>query len=168
MPVCIRNMQSVIRVNRRQLKKHAKMIVAHAGYQDYDVGLMMVHNEEMRQMNHLYRGKDEVTDVLAFPYHEILPENAGLLPEVHPKERILGDIVLGMPYIALDCLKRDEDLQTTVLSIFTHGLCHLVGFNHESEHEWMQMYREEVKILEKFNKFSGFHCKPLLGLGHYE
>ncbi|KAK3758104.1 hypothetical protein RRG08_006679 [Elysia crispata] len=159
-------MQRVVRVNKAQLNNYANMIVSCAGYQDYDVGLIMVQDKEIQLMNQQYRGKDEVTDVLAFPYHEILPENAGLLPEVHPEERILGDVVLGMPYIASDCFKRAEDVQTTLLSIFTHGLCHLVGFNHESQDEWMQMYKKELNILEKFNKLTGCQCKPLLGLGH--
>ncbi|GFO46358.1 endoribonuclease ybey [Plakobranchus ocellatus] len=126
-------------------------------------------NRGIKRLNKRYRGIDEVTDVLAFPFHEISPENAGELPEVlHGEECILGDIVLGMPYIASDCLRRDEDLQSTLVTMFTHGLCHLVGFDHETDQEWKQMYRRELDILERFNQLSGYQCKPLLGVGHYK
>ena len=71
MTVFIRNMQRVVRVNKAQLNNYANMIVSCAGYQDYDVGLIMVQDKEIQLMNQQYRGKDEVTDVLAFPYHEV-------------------------------------------------------------------------------------------------
>lgn len=161
-------MQRTVKVNTLWLKKNFDLIVSCAEYEAFDIGLMLVSNREIQRLNQQYRGKDEVTDVLAFPYHEILPQNAGVVPKVHPQESTLGDIVLGMPYIASTCLKKAENLETSLVAIFTHGLCHLVGYNHETEIEWTQMHKKELQILQKYNKLLGSHCQPLLGVGHYE
>ncbi|GFR60701.1 endoribonuclease YbeY [Elysia marginata] len=115
MTVFIRNMQRVVKLNTAQLKKNLNLIVSCTEYEGFDIGLMLVNDEDMRKMNLQYRGMDEVTDVLAFPYHEILSDNAGIIPEVHPEERTLGDIIFGMPYIASDCSRRAEDLHTSLL-----------------------------------------------------
>ena len=72
MSVFMRNMQRIVKVNRKLLKENANLIVSCAGYEGYDIGLMLVHDEKIRHLNHQYRGIDEVTDVLAFPYHQVI------------------------------------------------------------------------------------------------
>ena len=48
----------------------------------------------------------------------------------------------------------------------THGICHLIGYDHEDEKQWDLMYKKELEILQKFNTEAGLSCKPLLGIGH--
>lgn len=48
----------------------------------------------------------------------------------------------------------------------THGMCHLIGYDHEEKNQWQQMYQKELGILQKFNDQTGYQCRPLLGVGH--
>ncbi|XP_074766818.1 endoribonuclease YbeY isoform X4 [Athene noctua] len=42
-----------------------------------------------------------------------------------------------------------------------HGLCHLLGYQHNTKAEWQQMYQKEVEILEELNRLTGASLRPL-------
>lgn len=85
-------------------------------------GLMVISADEMRVINRDQRGKDEPTDVLAFPIDaEDGPESLADWPADGPPPE-LGDIVI-CPDAA------EEPLPTLVV----HGLLHLVGYDHETD-----------------------------------
>uniref|UniRef100_A0A0B6YQM5 Uncharacterized protein n=2 Tax=Arion vulgaris TaxID=1028688 RepID=A0A0B6YQM5_9EUPU len=167
MSIAVRNLQQVVKFNVSQLHFDISLLLKLAGFQSYDLGVMLVCNDEIRKLNAAYRDTDEVTDVLAFPYHEISPENAGQIPDVEEMEQMLGDIVLGIPYIYDESRKHMEHFDSVVLTMVTHGIFHLVGYDHETQDQWSQMYNKELDILGKFNKLTGYQCSPLLGVGHY-
>ncbi|KAK0049428.1 ribonuclease [Biomphalaria pfeifferi] len=109
---------------------------------------------------------DEVTDVLAFPYHEIKPNEHISHLNLKDEERMLGDIVLALPYIKAESQKHKEDFDCVLLTMIAHGLCHLIGFDHETKEQWEEMYKKELEILNKFNNTAGYKCSPLLSVGH--
>lgn len=96
------------------------------------VGVYLVDGKTMRSLNKKFRGKDKVTDVLAFPYPEDFPAPQG-------KPRPLGDIYLNPAYI-----KKNKETEEYLLA---HGLLHLLGFNHEKESDRIKMENLEKKIL---------------------
>ena len=60
-----------------------------------------------------------------------------LVPGELPKPELdwdynLGDIILGMPVISDDCTSDGARLRDRLPVIVTHGLCHLIGYRHES------------------------------------
>lgn len=83
------------------------------------VGLMVVGEAEMAEINGRHRSKPEPTDVLAFPVDG--PEVFNGWPDDGPPPE-LGDIVI-CPAAA------DEPLTTLAI----HGLLHLVGYDHETD-----------------------------------
>ncbi|XP_005098493.1 endoribonuclease YbeY-like [Aplysia californica] len=167
MTLVIRNLQQAVKVNIFQLHFDSCLIRKLAGYERFGFGVMLTSDEEIRLLNEQYRGENDVTDVLAFPYHEISPDNAGCVPETCEDEMILGDIVLGLPYIACQAQKNKEHFDSSVMTMITHGLCHLVGFDHETHEQWTKMWQREMDILTKFNKVTGYRCSPLLAVGHF-
>ncbi|XP_052600592.1 endoribonuclease YbeY isoform X2 [Peromyscus californicus insignis] len=62
---------------------------------------------------------------------------------------------------------RKKNVPTDVLSFpfhevtATHGLCHLLGFTHNSEAEWQKMYSQEKLVLEELNRCTGSRLQPL-------
>ncbi|XP_033762956.1 endoribonuclease YbeY-like isoform X2 [Pecten maximus] len=89
------------------------------------------------------------------------------LPEIpEPDRRLLGDLMLGIPYIHKHSQLHEEQLEETLSVMVLHGMCHLIGYDHETEDQWKQMYHKELRILEQFNQKTGYSCKPLLGIGH--
>ncbi|XP_020664892.1 endoribonuclease YbeY isoform X2 [Pogona vitticeps] len=42
-----------------------------------------------------------------------------------------------------------------------HGMCHLLGYKHNTEADWLQMYEKEIQVLQALNKLSGTNLQPL-------
>lgn len=162
----VNNFQSVIKVNIRLLNRHLRILRRLLNVTDYEVSVSCYDNDTMQRYNLQYRNVDEPTDVLAFPLLDI--SEPGKLPIIKRlDDRLLGDILLGIPYIQTECLAENEKLEQMLPIFVLHGLCHLIGYDHETEEQWRLMYSKEMDILQKFNKETGYYCKPLLGVGHY-
>ncbi|KAM6224918.1 endoribonuclease YbeY isoform 2-T2 [Rhynchocyon petersi] len=62
---------------------------------------------------------------------------------------------------------RGKNVPTDVLSFpfhevtITHGLCHLLGFTHDTEAEWQKMFQKEKQVLEELNQHMGTRLQPL-------
>jgi probable rRNA maturation factor len=91
---------------------------------DFEVGLRLTTDKEIRELNRDFRNKDKATDVLAFAQRE---GPAGVL---HPE--LLGDIV-----ISVDTARRQakRGLAAELLHLASHGLCHLLGYDHRDDAE---------------------------------
>jgi probable rRNA maturation factor len=87
------------------------------------VGIAYVGEDEMRRLNREHRGRDEPTDVLAFPV-----DGAG--PAAGPRE--LGDVVV-CPQLAADPAE-----------VVVHGVLHLCGYDHETDGGEMLALQDRV------------------------
>lgn len=125
-------------VRRRLRTEVARMIRAAARRDrrdpraDYEVSLRLVGDVEIHALNRGYRGKDRATDVLAFAQREgpsaQPPSPAGAaVPPV-----LLGDIV-----ISVDTARRQarRGLYRELMHLASHGLCHLLGYDHRDDAE---------------------------------
>ena len=134
---------------RLKLRKHvARMVKAAARSErrkDLEVGLRICDDAAMRELNRDYRGKDKPTDVLAFAQREAQTADFALL----------GDIV-----ISIDTAKRQakKGLYAELLHLASHGLCHLLGYDHRDDEEERVM-NERAASLRKEAARSG-RVKP--------
>jgi len=94
------------------------------GHKDYEVGLRLTTDKEIRILNREFRDKDKATDVLAFAQRE------GPAGALHPE--LLGDIV-----ISVDTARKQakRGLAAELLHLASHGLCHLLGYDHRDDDE---------------------------------
>ena len=97
--------------------------LAAAGVEDGHLAVEIVGEERIRALNREHRGRDEPTDVLAFPV-----DGAG--PTAGPRE--LGDVAI--------CPERCSDLTEAAV----HGTLHLCGFDHETDEGEMLALQERV------------------------
>ncbi|HWC08768.1 MAG TPA: rRNA maturation RNase YbeY [Solirubrobacterales bacterium] len=95
-----------------ELREAAAAALAAAGVQDGHLAVEIVAEERIRELNREHRGKDEPTDVLAFPIDELGP-SAG------PRE--LGDVAI--------CPEHCSDVTEAAV----HGVLHLCGHDHETD-----------------------------------
>jgi probable rRNA maturation factor len=109
-----------------------------------EIGIRLVGEKKIADLNREFRGKDKATDVLSFPLdaHEL--EKIGV--------KALGDIFICLP-IAKKNAKRDNvSMQTMIARLVVHGFLHLNGYDHErSEKDEREMFGIEEKILKKIN-----------------
>ncbi|XP_025905495.1 endoribonuclease YbeY [Nothoprocta perdicaria] len=159
MSVLIRNAQRAVPLRRVPLRRAVGALLAALGAARFDVALVCAANSTMRRLNAAYRRRDEPTDVLSFPFHEVA---AGELPRPRRRDEYnLGDIFLGVEYIGEQCRAAGEDFHGALVATAAHGLCHLLGYRHSTREEWQQMYQKEKEILEQLSRATGTDFRPL-------
>ncbi|KAM9284227.1 LOW QUALITY PROTEIN: endoribonuclease YbeY [Cariama cristata] len=153
-----RNAQRAVPVRRAPLRRAVCVLRAALGASHFDVGLICAGNGLMQRLNGAYRRRPEPTDVLSFPFHRV---TAGELPRPRCRDDYTGDIFLGVEYIHRQCRATGEDFESVLAVTAAHGLCHLLGYQHDTKPEWQQMYQKEVEILEVLNRLTGASLRPL-------
>jgi probable rRNA maturation factor len=109
---------------RREVARMVKAAARHEGRPDFEVALRLTGDEAIRELNRDYRGKDKPTDVLAFAQRE------GEAGRLHPE--VLGDIIISVPTAARQARR---GLAAELLHLASHGLCHLLGYDHRDDDE---------------------------------
>lgn len=101
------------------------------------LSLHLTGDEEMRELNREYRGKDRTTDVLSWSYFEDDPE------ALH-----VGDLAVSLDQVQRQAEQYGWDQQTELLRMLAHGCVHLAGWDHErSEDEAREMLAREEALL---------------------
>ncbi len=108
--------------------------------EDYEVSLSLVTAEEIRELNHQYRGKDRATDVLSFPAdQQFQPE----------EEKMLGDIIISTEAVIEQAEEYEHTIEREMAYLFIHGLLHLLGYDHMDTKSKETMREAEEKILNQ-------------------
>jgi probable rRNA maturation factor len=84
----------------------------------------------MKQLNQEHRGINKTTDVLSFA----LAENKDNLTN------LLGEIYISIPFSKKEAKRLKTTLKTEINLLFTHGILHLLGFNHETKAHQKEMF----------------------------
>lgn len=119
---------ALARALRREVARMVRAAARTDGHRDYEVALRLVDDAAIHALNRDYRAKDKPTDVLAFAQRE------GPGGALHPT--LLGDIVISVP-TARRQAKRG--LHAELLHLASHGLCHLLGYDHRDDAEEAEM-----------------------------
>jgi probable rRNA maturation factor len=112
----------VVRRLRVEVGRMVKAAARTEGREDLEAGLRLCGDETIHALNRGYRKKDKPTDVLAFAMREGPPGAADA--------GVLGDIV-----ISVDTARRqaEKGLYHELLFLASHGLCHLLGYDHPDD-----------------------------------
>lgn len=94
------------------------------------------NDKESRDLNREYRNKDYPTDVLTFPINEKFPD--GLY---------LGDILIAYPVMEKQAKEAGISEKDELMTLITHGILHLIGYDHETDNGEMLVLQE--KLLKK-------------------
>ena len=108
-----------------------------------EVEVVLADAATVRDLNRLYRGKDEPTDVLSFAAME--GEAFVGAPDETPT---LGEIVVCLPVAEAQAAAAQRGVEGEVAHLVVHGLLHLLGYDHEeSETESARMKEREDALL---------------------
>lgn len=121
------------------------MALAHAaGDQSSEVGLVITSDEQIKNLNHRYRGKDRSTNVLSFANDEIkdFVSVGGADDKCY-----LGDIYISYPTLMREAHDLHETSRERFTQLFVHGVLHLLGFDHEDKADADVMEQLEDKIV---------------------
>ncbi|HEY0251624.1 MAG TPA: rRNA maturation RNase YbeY [Kofleriaceae bacterium] len=118
---------------RRDVARMVKAAALTDARRDYEVALRLCSDAAIHELNRDYRGKNKPTDVLAFAQREAANADEGLL----------GDLVISVP-TAKRQAKRG--LYKELLHLASHGLCHLLGYDHADDEEEAEMNARAAKL----------------------
>ena len=86
------------------------------------------------------------TDVMSFPMDELRPGSPG----IDPQEGILGDVVLCPSVAERQAQEAGHAAIEELLLLTTHGILHLLGFDHAQEEEKAEMFELQRQLLLTF------------------
>ncbi len=105
------------------------------------LSLLLTDNEKIQVINRDYRGKDSPTDVISFAYLEtdgdIGPYNT------------LGDIIISLERVKEQAKDYNHSFKREFFYVLTHGILHLLGYDHIDEDDKLEMRKKEEEILSK-------------------
>lgn len=141
MPVTVLSAVRRAGVRAANLRVAARALLKVLGETAGELTVVLVDDEEIRDLNREYRGQDRPTDVLAFAMREGR-RTAG-------DECLLGDIVISLDTAARQARRRGRTLEREIRTLFIHGLLHLLGYDHERSPAEARRMRAKERELEK-------------------
>lgn len=107
------------------------------------LSVALVGNEDIHRINKDFRDKDQPTDVISFAYHETDDYMIG------PYDT-LGDIIISLERVEDQAKDYNHSFRREFYYVLTHGLLHLLGYDHIEEEDKKEMRIREEEILGKF------------------
>ena len=124
--------QEDFEIDTKPFSRYLKKLEKETALQKGLINVVFVNDKYIRALNKAYRGRDEATDVLSFPYYE-------------------GELV-GEVYLSVETAKRQakdhrHDLSDELIKLLIHGVLHIHGFDHEEDGDYQKMYAVERAVL---------------------
>jgi probable rRNA maturation factor len=108
--------------------------------------LRLVDEPAMETLHVTWMDLPGPTDVMSFPMDELRPGREGATPELG----VLGDIVLCPSVAAAQAREAGHATEEELLLLTTHGLLHLLGFDHAEPEEEKEMFELQRQLLLTF------------------
>jgi probable rRNA maturation factor len=99
-----------------------------------EIVVLLTNDAEVRGLNARFRGKDATTNVLSFPAPARVPGS-------------LGDIALALGVCRAEAAAQNKTLSAHLQHLVTHGVLHLLGYDHEIEAEAEAMETMERTVM---------------------
>ncbi|HHP7243270.1 MAG TPA: rRNA maturation RNase YbeY [Elainellaceae cyanobacterium] len=112
--------------------------------QSYELSLRLTHDADIQTLNAQYRNIDTPTDVLAFAALEVdYPQ----IDDVQAFPVYLGDIVISLETAQRQADEQQHSLQVELAWLASHGLLHLLGWDHPDDESLSQMVSQQETLL---------------------
>lgn len=104
--------------------------------------ILLVDDNEIHQINKEYRAKDLPTDVITF----------AMFADAEPKfildnEIALGEIIISLDTIEKQAIENGFSFKRELYYIISHGILHLLGFDHQTQPEYDFMVKKQLEVL---------------------
>ena len=111
-----------------------------------ELAIMFVDESAMEQLHVQWMDEPGPTDVLSFPMDELRPGTA----ESPTPAGLLGDIVVCPTVAARQALTAGHTADEEMLLLTTHGILHLLGYDHAEPDEEREMFALQRRLLLTF------------------
>lgn len=132
------------KIDKDDLLNLSKYIVDRLKIKNPIFNIIIVDNEEIRRINKEYRKIDKETDVISFA----LEENSDI---IYKEFRLLGDIYISIDKAKDQASSYGHSLRRELCFLTTHGILHLLGYDHIEEEDRKIMRELEESVLNGYD-----------------
>lgn len=126
-----------------KLKEYMEFVTNKLNVKEAIFNIIFVSNDEIHQINKDFRNVDRVTDVISFA----LEDNE---KEVFEEYRLLGDIYIAIDVAYDQAIEYNHSREREVCFLATHGLLHLLGYDHMTIDEEKEMFYIQEELLNEY------------------
>ena len=108
-----------------------------------DLNLGFIDDHYMTELHIKWMDEPGSTDVLSFPMD---------MPEVEGEIVTLGDIMISPAFAAAQALAAGHSTEHEIYILATHGLLHIIGYDHAEPEEEKIMFALQEQIVEKWKQ----------------
>ena len=126
-----------------KLEEYMKFVVRKLEIEKGIFNIIFVDNDKIHEINKEYRKVDRVTDVISFA----LEDNPDI---VYEDFRLLGDIYIAIDVAYDQAIEYNHSREREVCFLATHGLLHLLGYDHMTPLEEKEMFGKQDELLDEY------------------
>lgn len=126
-----------------KLEEYMKFVVRKLEIEKGIFNIIFVDNDIIHKINKEYRKVDRVTDVISFA----LEDNPDI---VYDDFRLLGDIYIAIDVAYDQAIEYNHSREREVCFLATHGVLHLLGYDHMTEEEKKEMFGIQEELLQEY------------------
>ena len=130
-------------INTSELEDYIKYVVKELDIENAVFNIIFIDNEEIREINREYRNVDRETDVISFA----LEDNMDV---VYEDFRLLGDIYISYEKAVEQAELYNHSVKREVFFLATHGILHLLGYDHMEEDDEKVMFGKQNELLDGY------------------
>ena len=127
----------------KKLEEYMNFVVDKLEIKEGIFNIIFVSNEEIHEINREFRNTDRVTDVISFA----LEDNE---EEAFKEFRLLGDIYIAIDVAYDQAIEYNHSREREVCFLATHGLLHLLGYDHMTIEEEKEMFGKQEELLKAY------------------
>jgi probable rRNA maturation factor len=142
----ILNRQREVRVTRGPLESFLRRIKKELGLAKTDLTVCLVSDAEMARLNRNFRKKQGTTDVLSFPaFAARKPLRLRRNSRTAKTGEYLGDVAISPATARRYAKKYERELASELRVLILHGVLHLLGYDHETDHGEMDKTERKLR-----------------------
>ena len=131
-------------VAERGLEEQAKKVLtAERVAPGSELSVMVTDDKTIQDLNRRFRNIDEPTDVLSFGLGDgpafATPPGSG---------NQAGEVVISFPTALQQAQEAGHDVELEMLHLLTHGVLHILGYDHETPDDTRKMQAKEELLLD--------------------
>ncbi len=121
------------KINSFFFKKIAGQVLKEEKKQNLELSIVLVSEDEIKNLNNKYRKKNRPTDVLSFNYNDF------------------AEIVISLDQVRQNARKYKLAFEKELTKVLIHAILHILGYNHESsQKKALEMEEKENYYLNLF------------------
>lgn len=129
----------------RLIRRAARLALDHAPRRARAVTILLTSGKRLRELNHLFRGKDKPTNVLSF---------------VSADPAYWGDVAIALGVVRREARAQRKTVPAHAAHLAAHGILHLKGYDHAKKSDRASMEGIEILILSRLGLPDPYSPRP--------